>query len=87
MAINTPIQGTAADLIKLAMIEVDARLRDEFPDTRMLLQVHDELVFEVPKADVAKVSARVAELMAAAMDLSVPLVVDTGHGHDWLQAH
>ncbi len=87
VAVNTPIQGSAADLIKLAMIAVDRALREEAPDARMLLQVHDELVFEVPEADVERVTALVTREMQGALELDVPLVVDTGSGHDWLEAH
>ena len=87
MAINTPIQGTAADIIKMAMIQVDAILRSEFPGTSLLLQVHDELVLEVPDSDLSEVSQRVKEAMEGAVELRVPLVVDTGSGHSWEQAH
>ena len=85
LAQNSPIQGSAADLIKIAMIRIDRRLRAEHPETRMLLQVHDELVFEVPTADVDAVSAVVADEMEHAAELSVPLVVDVGVGRDWLE--
>ncbi|MBN1292297.1 MAG: DNA polymerase I [Candidatus Latescibacteria bacterium] len=86
-AINTPIQGSAADLIKVSMINLSNRLRKEHPDTYMILQVHDELVFEVPEAKLAKVTAIVKETMEGAMKLSVPLVADTGSGTNWLEAH
>jgi DNA polymerase-1 len=87
VAINTPIQGTAADIIKMAMIQVDAILRSEFPETSLLLQVHDELVLEVPDSDLDEVSRRVKEAMEGAVELRVPLVVDTGSGNSWEQAH
>jgi DNA polymerase I len=82
---NSPIQGSAADLIKIAMIRIDRRLTAERPESRMLLQVHDELVFEVPTADVDAVQALVIEEMEHAATLSVPLVVDVGVGRDWLE--
>jgi DNA polymerase I len=82
---NSPIQGSAADLIKIAMIRIDRRLRAERPESRMLLQVHDELVFEVPTADVDAVQTLVVEEMEQAAVLSVPLVADAGVGRDWLE--
>jgi DNA polymerase I len=87
VAINTPVQGSAADIIKLAMLGVDRMLRDEFPDVRMLLQVHDELVFEVPTGQVDRLRERVVEEMESAYPLRVPLRVDTGVGHNWDEAH
>jgi DNA polymerase-1 len=86
-AINTPIQGTAADIVKLAMIRVDRALREERRSARLLLQVHDELVLEVPEAELAPVEALVRREMAAAADLAVPLEVEVGHGHSWAEAH
>jgi DNA polymerase-1 len=87
MAVNTPIQGTAADLIKLAMIRVQRALEETGSRARMILQVHDELVFEVPEADVDTLRELVVPLMESAMPLDVPLVVDTGTGSNWLEAH
>ena len=87
MAVNTPIQGTAADLIKLAMIRVQAALESDAPTARMTLQVHDELVFEVPEADVTTLRDLIVPLMESAMQLDVPLVVDTGMGSNWLEDH
>jgi DNA polymerase I len=87
IAINTPVQGSAADIIKLAMLRVDAVLKADFPTVRMLLQVHDELVFEVPEALVDSVRERVVEEMESAMALSVPLKVDSGVGTNWDEAH
>ncbi|MEY3050551.1 MAG: hypothetical protein RLY31_336 [Bacteroidota bacterium] len=88
MAINTPIQGTAADLIKMAMISIHGVLRDSFPRTKMILQVHDELVFDVPVEDLEAVSALVRDHMTHAMPgLAVPLVVETGTGNNWREAH
>ena len=87
MAINTPIQGTAADMIKLAMTRVDAALRERGGEARMLLQVHDELLLEVPEGEVDEVRELVVEGMRGALELKVPVVVDTGVGRDWLEAH
>jgi len=87
MAINTPIQGTAADLIKIAMIRIDALLADKFPKAKMILQVHDELVFEVPENDVDAVSELVRAEMEGALELSVPLIVDLNDGANWAEIH
>ncbi len=87
VAINTPVQGSAADIIKVAMLQVDAMLAKEFPDVRMLLQVHDELVFEAPKTVVDRLAGRVVEVMESACELKVPLKVDTGVGTNWDEAH
>ncbi len=86
-AINAPMQGSAADLIKLAMIEVDTWLQKEAPDTLMILQVHDELVLEVPEDKLATTQTKIIELMTGVADLRVPLEVDTGIGDNWKQAH
>ena len=86
-AINAPMQGTAADIIKRAMISVDAWLSQADQDARMIMQVHDELVLEVPEDDVEAVVRGVTERMTAAADLSVDLVVDAGIGDNWDQAH
>ena len=86
-AINAPMQGTAADIIKRAMISVDAWLSQADQDARMIMQVHDELVLEVPEGDVEAVVRGVTERMTAAADLSVGLVVDAGIGDNWDQAH
>ncbi|MFH2232336.1 MAG: DNA polymerase, partial [Patescibacteria group bacterium] len=83
MAINMPVQGTAADLIKLAMIEVSKRLPEISADTRMLLQVHDELVLEVPDKEVEKVAKEVAEIMQGVEKIGVPIVVDSKAGKNW----
>jgi DNA polymerase-1 len=87
VAINTPVQGSAADLIKKAMLSVDARLRTEFPGQLMLLQVHDELLLEVDEDKAEAVGEMVAEEMVGAIELSVPLVVDLGIGKNWDEAH
>jgi len=86
-AINAPMQGTAADLIKMAMIEVDRWIRDECPEVRIILQVHDELVLEVPEGDVEAVTDAVKPMMSGVAELSVPLVVEAGSGPNWAEAH
>ena len=86
-AINMPIQGTAADMIKLAMIKIHSRLRDEVIRTKMLLQVHDELVFEVAENEVQRAKKLIVEMMQTALPLAVPVVVDVGVGKNWLEAH
>jgi DNA polymerase-1 len=82
-AINTPIQGTAADIIKLAMIEVDSNIQAEKTPCRMLLQVHDELIIEAPEKEIIKVTTMVKKTMENVMDLAVPLKVDVGWGINW----
>jgi DNA polymerase-1 len=84
-AANSPIQGSAADLIKIAMIRIHERLQRERLSARMLLQVHDELVFEVPGPEMEAVTDLVREEMEGAAELSVPLVVDVGTGRNWLE--
>lgn len=86
-AINTPIQGSAADLIKKAMIRVARRLKIEGRRSRMLLQIHDELIFEVPEEEIETMKRLVREGMEGAMTLSVPLKVDIGIGSNWSEAH
>ena len=83
-AFNTVIQGSAADLIKLAMIAVTDRLTREDHPARLLLQIHDELLFEVPKDRADDLEALVTEEMTAAMEIDVPLKVDVGVGANWL---
>ena len=85
--INTPIQGTAADLIKMAMVAIDRRLSDDGLRTRMVLQVHDELLFEVPEKEVKKVEKLVRETMESVIALRVPLRVEVGVGKNWAEAH
>ncbi len=86
-AINAPMQGTAADIIKLAMIAVDRYLAKSRSGARMIMQVHDELVLEVPSGKIRTVEKAVVDCMASAAELSVPLKVDTGRGDNWDQAH
>ncbi len=87
MAINTPIQGTAADLIKLAMINIQKRLMFENLGSKMILQVHDELVFEVPDGEIELMKKLVKEEMEGVLTLSVPIRVDVGVGKNWDEAH
>ncbi len=84
-AVNSPIQGTAADLIKLAMIRIHRELRERKLQSRMLLQVHDELVFEVPGSEMETMQALVKQEMESVYSLSVPLVVDVGTGRNWME--
>ncbi len=86
-AINAPMQGTAADLIKLAMIAVQRALDEQQRGTRMVMQVHDELVFEVPQAELDWVRAEVPRLMASVAELKVPLLAEVGVGANWEEAH
>ena len=86
-ATNTPIQGSAADLIKLAMLEVHRRLRRMGSGARLLLQVHDELVLEVPAGEVPAVTAAVRDAMEHVWTLGVPLCVDVRDGGSWAEAH
>jgi DNA polymerase-1 len=86
-AINAPMQGTAADLIKLAMLAVQKALDDHGKSTRMVMQVHDELVFEVPQAEVEWVRTEIPKLMAGVAQLSVPLIAEVGIGPNWDEAH
>jgi len=86
-AINTPIQGTAADLMKLAMIQVDAAFRDRDLESVMLLSVHDEIVFEVPPEEFESVKRLVKEIMEGILDLKVPLKVNVASGDNWAEAH
>jgi len=86
-AINAPMQGTAADLIKLAMISVQEWLDAEALSSKMIMQVHDELVLEVPQGELARVQETLPRLMSGVAALRVPLVVDVGVGPNWEKAH
>ncbi len=86
-AINTPVQGTAADLIKLAMVRVHRALAAEGLRSKLVLQIHDELLFDCPRDEVAQVEALAKREMESALDLGVPLEVSVGHGANWLEAH
>ena len=87
IAVNTQLQGSAADMIKIAMIKVDERIKKEKLSSMMILQVHDELVFEVPEEEVEQLGSLVIEEMKGAMELDVPVKVDVGVGKDWYEAH
>jgi|FLOH01.1.fsa_nt_gi DNA polymerase I len=87
VAVNTPVQGSAADLIKVAMLHVEARILKEGLAARMILQVHDELVFDCPQSEVEQLSILVREEMESAFPLDVPLKVDLDYGPDWASAH
>ena len=86
-AINTPIQGTAADLIKLAMINVDAAFSERGLKIAMLLSVHDEIVFEVPPEELETVKKLIKEIMEGIWDLKVPLKINIASGGNWAEAH
>ena len=86
-AINAPIQGTSADIIKLAMIKTGRRLKKEGLQSRMILQIHDELVFDTIPEEVERLEAIVREEMENVIELSIPLTVECNHGHNWLEAH
>ena len=87
MAINMPIQGTNAEMIKLAMIAIQAQIESDSMSTKMISQVHDELVFEGPKTELTVLQSLVVDQMEKALPLSVPIVVDCGHGESWYEAH
>jgi DNA polymerase-1 len=86
-AINAPIQGSAADLIKVAMIKINDFIQSENLKSKMILQVHDELVFDVYKPELKKLQPKVEELMKTALPLTVPIEVESGTGDHWLEAH
>ena len=86
-AINAPIQGSAADMIKLAMINIHNRFNKMDIGTKMILQVHDELLFDVPKTELEEITAVIKEEMEHAMPLKVPVIAEAGHGDNWLEAH
>ncbi len=87
LAVNSPIQGTAADIIKIAMINVQKNLHSQNLNTRMILQVHDELLFEVPEPELKTVLEIVRDNMEKVVILSVPIKVDIGYGKNWAEAH
>ena len=84
---NSPLQGTAADLLKLAMIRVAETLKENKFETKMLLTVHDEIVFDMKKSEQDKVIPAITEAMETALPMSVPILVETGVGENWLEAH
>ena len=81
------MQGSAADIIKLAMIATDSWLEDEQIDAKMIMQVHDELVFEIAESKIEEYSVKIGQLMSGAAKLDVPLLVDIGVGINWDEAH
>lgn len=85
-AVNAPIQGSAADIVKLAMIQIQKELKQNF-QTKMLLQVHDELIFDAPKSEIEAVSKMIKSTMEAVMQMDVPLIAEVGVGDNWLEAH
>ena len=87
VALNMPIQGTAADVMKLAMIRVARRLKAEGLRAQLILQVHDELDLSVPASELEEVSCLLSETMQSVVDLSVPLLVDVSSGANWAEAH
>ena len=88
MAINTPIQGSAADMIKLAMIEIHKEMKDQGTKSKMIMQVHDELVFDIYKPELEEMTKLIVDKMGAALpELSVPIIVEPGTGQNWLEAH
>ena len=87
VAINAPMQGTAADIIKVAMVDIHRELKLTGMRSRLLLQVHDELVFDAHHDELEPLKGMVRERMQGAMELAVPLVVDMGVGKNWLEAH
>ena len=86
-AINTPIQGSAADLIKIAMVRISRALSENAMRSRMVLQIHDELVFDAPLEEVDRLKEMVRREMTSAIDFGVPLEVEIGTGSNWLEAH
>jgi len=87
IAINMPIQGTAADMIKLAMIRIHKLLNQSYPEAKLILQVHDELIFDVPEKDVDSFIPAIIDIMKNALPLKVPIEVSVGKGKNWLEAH
>ena len=86
-AINTPIQGTAADIIKLAMVKIYKWINKENLKSKMIMQVHDELVFDVEKDELEIFQSKVKTIMEGVVDMKIPLSVDVGIGKNWLEAH
>ena len=86
-AINAPLQGTAADIMKMAMIKMPSALKNTNLSAKMLLQVHDELIFEVPDAELEETSNLVKSVMENVIQLDVPLIADAGTGQSWAEAH
>jgi DNA polymerase-1 len=86
-AINAPLQGSAADIIKKAMIDIDIFLNKEMPEVKMIMQVHDELIFETPKKNSEEVLSIIKNMMEKAVELDIPLIVEAAIGTNWNEAH
>ena len=86
IALNTPIQGTAADLIKLAMVRVDKSLSEKYPEARLIMQVHDELIVECPEELAKSVAELISQQMEQVAELSVPLLAEAKWGESWYEA-
>jgi DNA polymerase-1 len=86
-AINAPLQGSAADIIKKAMIDINAFLDKELPETKMIMQVHDELIFETPKTNAKEILNLMKDMMEKAVKLDIPLIADAAIGKNWNEAH
>jgi DNA polymerase-1 len=86
-AINAPLQGSAADIIKKAMIDINTFLDKELPQTSMIMQVHDELIFETPKANAEEILNLMKDMMEKAVKLDIPLIADAAIGQNWNEAH
>ena len=86
-AINAPLQGSAADIIKKAMIDINAFLDKKLPQTKMIMQVHDELIFETPKANAEEILNLMKDMMEKAVKLDIPLIADAAVGQNWNEAH
>ena len=85
VAMNAPIQGTAADIIKIAMIKVDEFLQDSYPNAKLILQVHDELIITAKEAEAEEIAVNIVRIMQEAADLSVKLLVDCKIGKNWFE--
>jgi DNA polymerase-1 len=86
-AINAPLQGSAADIIKKAMIDINTFLLRELPETKMIMQVHDELIFETPKINAQEILNLMKNMMEKAVNLDIPLIADAAIGKNWNEAH
>jgi DNA polymerase-1 len=86
-AINAPLQGSAADIIKKAMIDIDAFLNKKMPEVKMIMQVHDELIFEAPKKNAEEVMLTMKDMMEKTVKLDIPLIADAAIGNNWNEAH
>ena len=86
-AINSPIQGSAADIIKLAMVAISKWMKDNEIKSKMIMQVHDELVFDVDSSEIDLLSLNIKKIMESVIKIKVPLLVDVGYGKTWLEAH